>query len=220
VSFDDASGRASVTGVGARVSGLTVAFVVTALFAIYLAGIFACIVWYAPLWLTLAFSVLPTILVARRVRRSSLAAAALFGTFSAGIAGIWFQSTIERLPLGGVGYIQHGNLHIVKYEAANQLVWGTRSNNLLGISHSRSPAIDKNGDRVMVDWRTIPLGIILVTTLLIAGLCFAVWLAESLVALNRRIVRTRAGHCATCGYDLRGSVVFGRCPECGRVIGD
>ena len=38
------------------------------------------------------------------------------------------------------------------------------------------------------------------------------------IALYRRRPRLKAGHCASCGYDLRATP--GRCPECGGVVGE
>jgi hypothetical protein len=50
----------------------------------------------------------------------------------------------------------------------------------------------------------------IVYPVLLTALAPAVWVAHRL----RRRRRVLAGHCAVCGYDLRGNE-SGRCPECG-----
>jgi hypothetical protein len=56
------------------------------------------------------------------------------------------------------------------------------------------------------------------------SICFPCWFASLLTALLpvvwivrwvQRLTRAKAGHCTTCGYDLRASP--DRCPECGAV---
>ena len=54
-------------------------------------------------------------------------------------------------------------------------------------------------------------------------LATVVWYAPFLISGGRRAVRvlkesmlsSRGGHCVRCGYDLRASADFHRCPECG-----
>lgn len=43
------------------------------------------------------------------------------------------------------------------------------------------------------------------------------WTGILLMSRMRRSRRTHHGFCAACGYDLRATVVGGRCPECGTV---
>ena len=53
------------------------------------------------------------------------------------------------------------------------------------------------------------------------GGVWVVGLVPIVVILHRRaarLARRKAGVCDVCGYDLRGSREFGRCPECGTAI--
>jgi hypothetical protein len=46
----------------------------------------------------------------------------------------------------------------------------------------------------------------------------AAWAWRATVTFRRRRRERRAGLCARCGYDLRASTEFGRCPECGTAV--
>jgi hypothetical protein len=46
----------------------------------------------------------------------------------------------------------------------------------------------------------------------------AAWAWRAMIAFRRRRRERRAGLCARCGYDLRASTQFGRCPECGTAV--
>lgn len=66
------------------------------------------------------------------------------------------------------------------------------------------------GYRWVVHW-----GRLSATTVLAAGTCTLLLLFARLMVVLRRRRRRRAGLCAYCGYDVRASVQFQRCPECG-----
>jgi hypothetical protein len=79
-----------------------------------------------------------------------------------------------------------------------------------GSPHARTGAAIR---RVVVYWAPL-LGVLLLGNVAAA----LVWISGTCVVHLIRSRRARPGTCRWCGYDLRASYPFGRCPECGRSI--
>jgi hypothetical protein len=62
-------------------------------------------------------------------------------------------------------------------------------------------------------WGFVIIGVPLWLLAVVFGIPPVVWLLRHRAARRRR----RSGLCPGCGYDLRASRQFGRCPECGRA---
>ena len=61
----------------------------------------------------------------------------------------------------------------------------------------------------------ITIGLVLLDSLVPTSVLTAGTTALVCAAVFPLIPKLRQGHCAECGYDLRGGLAEGRCPECG-----
>jgi len=188
------------------------AFVAVICMAFYLTALFACVVWEAPAGMITVISLSPAVLVATRVRSVVLVLSFSMWTISLGVVAVWAASMFARLPVGTLGYLWDGNLDVHIYRKG-PLVWKPQRTGLLGITYGESPAKDRAGNPFTVKSWTVPLGPILLCSLLLATAFLLVWLVGRLFVAKRQLSRLREGQCLVCGYDLRGSEK--RCPECG-----
>ena len=147
------------------------------------------------------------------VGHASVGLALLIGNLAAGTAG---RATPDAL----VGLA--GPLLLAPTTAAYltaMMLHAFRPRRILDVRCRRRPAAFTAGIlSATVGW-TIATGMIIGldgiladTSIAASASCFAAWL------VLRFASPIRPGHCLPCDYDLRASLAFGRCPECGVKI--